>query len=147
MKIICQNKKASHEYFIEKTYEAGIKLKGTEIKSIRMNKVNINDSYIQIKNNKIIIINMDIAKYDKGNIFNHDEKRDRELLMHKKEIIKLQNYKNQDGYSLIPLKVYFKDALVKVEVGLCKGKKNYDKRESLKEKDINKRLQKINRYY
>lgn len=147
MKIICQNKKASHEYFIEKTYEAGIKLKGTEIKAIRMNKVNINDSYIQIKNNKIIIINMDIAKYDKGNIFNHDEKRDRELLMHKKEIIKLQNYKNQDGYSLIPLKVYFKDALVKVEVGLCKGKKNYDKRESLKEKDINKRLQKINRYY
>lgn len=142
MKVIATNRKASHEYFILETYEAGIKLTGTEIKSVRQNKVNINDAYIQIKNHQIQVINMHIAKYEQGNIFNHDETRSRILLMHKREIIKLFNKIKLEGLTLIPTKVYFKDALCKLEVSLCKGKKLYDKREDLKEKDSKRRMEK-----
>lgn len=140
MKIITQNKKARYEYFIEDTYEAGIKLEGSEIKSIRQGKININEAYVDIKNGEIFIIGMHIAIYKESSIFNHDEKRDRKLLLHKREILRLQNRKDREGYTLIPLKVYFKEALVKVEVGVAKGKKLYDKRESLKQKDIQRRL-------
>lgn len=143
MKIITQNKKARHEYFIEDTYEAGIKLEGSEIKSIRQGKTNINEAYVDIKHGEIFIIGMHIAKYKESSIFNHDEKRDRKLLMHKREIIRLQGRKEREGYTLIPLKVYFKEALVKIEVGVARGKKLYDKRESLKQKDIERRLREL----
>lgn len=142
MKIIAQNKKASHDYFILDRYEAGIKLKGTEIKSIRQGKVSINDAYVNIKNNAVQIINMNISKYDKGNIFNHDETRTRELLLHKKEILKMIVKLKTDGITIIPLKVYLVQGLCKIEIGLAKGKKNYDKREDLKEKDAKMRMDK-----
>lgn len=142
MKIIAQNKKASHDYFILDRYEAGIKLKGTEIKSIRQGKVSINDAYVNIKNNTVQIINMNISKYDKGNIFNHDETRTRELLLHKKEILKMIVKLKTDGITIIPLKVYLVQGLCKIEIGLAKGKKNYDKREDLKEKDAKMRMDK-----
>lgn len=147
MKIICQNKKAHHDYFLLDDYEAGIKLTGTEIKSIREGKTNINDAYVLIRNNKVYIVNMFVAKYDKGNIFNHQERRNRELLLHKKEIIKLGNKVNQDGVTLIPTKMYFVDALVKIGFSVAKGKKLYDKREDIKKRDIdreNKRMLKNN---
>ena len=136
MKIICQNKKASHDYFLLDTYEAGIKLKGTEIKSIREGKTNINYSYVIVKDSKVYIVNMFISKYEKGNIFNHDERRQRELLLHKKEINKVAGKVTVEGLTLIPTKVYFVDALVKVEFAIAKGKKLYDKREDLKQKDM-----------
>lgn len=136
MKIISQNKKASHDYFLLDTYEAGIKLKGTEIKSIREGKTNINDAYVIVKDSKVYIVNMFISKYEKGNIFNHDERRQRELLLHKKEINKVAGKVTVEGLTLIPTKVYFVDALVKVEFAIAKGKKLYDKREDLKQKDM-----------
>ena len=136
MKIICQNKKASHDYFLLDTYEAGIKLKGTEIKSIREGKTNINDAYVIVKDSKVYIVNIFISKYEKGNIFNHDERRQRELLLHKKEINKVAGKVTVEGLTLIPTKVYFVDALVKVEFAIAKGKKLYDKREDLKQKDM-----------
>lgn len=142
MKIIAQNKKARHEYFIENTYEAGIQLKGTEIKSVRAGKVSLDESYIDIKNGELFIVGMHISPYLASGSFNHDETRDRKLLMHKNEIIKLLNKKERDGFTLIPLKLYFEGALVKVEVAVAKGKKLYDKRESLKEEDVKKRLRK-----
>jgi len=142
MKIICQNKKATFEYFILDTFEAGIKLKGTEIKSIRAGHCNINDAYVIIRNGKVEIVNMFIAKYEQGNIFNHDELRSRELLLHKHEIDKLQSKIKLEGLTLVALKCYFKDALVKVEIGLAKGKKLQDKREVLKEKDTKRRIEK-----
>lgn len=135
MKIVAENRKARHEYFILDTYEAGIKLTGTEIKSVRANKVNINDSYVVIKDLKVWAINMNIAKYDNGNIFNHDETRARELLLHKHEILKLFNKVKLDGCTIVPLKLYFKDALLKVEIALCKGKNQRDKREDMKKRD------------
>ncbi len=140
MKIITQNKKARFEYLIEDTYEAGIALKGTEIKSIRNGKININESYVDIKNNEIFIIGMHISKYKESSIFNHDEKRDRKLLLHRREILRLKTKKEKEGYTLIPLKVYFKQALVKVEIAVAKGKKLHDKRQSLKEKDQLRRV-------
>lgn len=136
MKIICQNKKASFDYFLEDAYEAGIKLTGTEIKSIRLGKVNINDSYVLIRGNQVFIINMFIAKYEQGNIFNHQERRNRELLLHKKEIRKLDSLVTREGVTLIPTKLYFVDSLVKLEFCIAKGKKNYDKRQAIKEKDL-----------
>lgn len=149
-KVVSENRKARHDYFVEDTLEAGIKLTGTEIKSVRLNKVNINDAYIVIKNNTVQIINMHIAKYEKGTIFNHDETRTRELLLHKKEILKIQNRIKLDGMTLIPLSLYFKGSLLKVELGICKGKSLRDKRESLKEADAKRRIEKaikeINRY-
>ena len=142
MKIICQNKKASFEYFLLDKYEAGIKLKGTEIKSIRAGKCNINDAYVIMKNNRPYILNMFISQYKEGNIFNHEETRSRKLLMHKKEILKLNDKISLEGYTLIPLKIYFKNGKAKVSLGVCKGKHTYDKKESLKEKDIKRELEK-----
>ena len=133
------NRKASHEYFIKDTYEAGIELFGTEIKSIRKGNVNINDSYARVKNNEIFVINMYIAKYEEGNIFNHDERRERKLLLHKNEILKISHNIETNRYTLVPLKLYFKGNKAKIELGICQGKKLYDKRESLKEKDIKRR--------
>ncbi len=135
------NKKASFNYYILDDIEAGIVLTGTEVKSVRKGSVDLKDSYIRIKNNEVFIINMYIAKYEEGNIFNHDERKERKLLLHKKEIKKLKIENDVDGNSLIPLKVYFNKNKVKVLIGLCSGKKNYDKRESIKEKDL-KRLNK-----
>ena len=142
MVIIAENRKASHEYFILDRYEAGIKLTGTEIKSIRAHKANINDSYVIIKDMKVYAINMNISKYEMGNIFNHDETRQRELLLNKNEILKLYNKVRLDGCTIVPLKIYLKDALCKVEIGLCKGKNQRDKREDLKKKDTMMRVRK-----
>lgn len=136
------NRKARHDYFIEDEYECGIVLKGTEIKSIRNGSCNIGDSYGHIRKGELFILNMFIGVYKEGNIFNHDETRTRKLLMHKREIIKLSNKVKLEGYTLIPLKVYFKDNKAKVLLGLCKGKKDFDKRESLKEKDIQRQIAK-----
>ena len=140
------NRQASFNYFIEDTYEAGIVLKGTEIKSIRLGKCNIKDSYVIIRNNEAYLLNTHISHYEKGNIFNHEETRTRKLLLNKKEILKLNNKINIEGYTLIPLKIYFVKGRAKVLVGLCKGKKNYDKRESIKEKDIQRELNKTIKY-
>ena len=133
------NRKASHEYFIKDTYEAGIELFGTEIKSIRKGNVNINDSYARVKNNEIFVINMYIAKYEEGNIFNHDERRERKLLLHKNEILKIAHNIETNRYTLVPLKLYFKGNKLKMELGICQGKKLYDKRESIKEKDLKRK--------
>ena len=130
------NRKAKHDYFIKDTYEAGIELVGTEIKSIRKGSANINDCYGRVKNNEIFLTNMYIAKYDEGNRFNHDERRERKLLLHKKEIIRIDHEVTTNRYTLIPLRLYFKKNKVKVELAIYQGKKLYDKRESLKEKDL-----------
>ena len=130
------NRKAYFNYFIEEEIECGIVLTGTEIKSIRKGSANIKDSYIRIKNNEAYIINMYISKYESANVFNHDEYRERKLLLHKKEIYKLSKCASEEGYTLVPLKVYLKDNKAKVLMGVCKGKKLYDKRESLKKKDM-----------
>lgn len=130
------NKKAYFDYFVEDEIEAGISLLGSEIKSVRKGSVNIKDSYIRIKNNECFIINMYIAKYDKGFLLSPDEYRERKLLLHKKEIIKLAEKEKIEGYTLIPLKVYLLNNKAKVLIGVCKGKKLYDKREAIKKKDI-----------
>ena len=142
MKVICTNKRATFEYFILEKYEAGIKLKGTEIKAIREGHCNINDAYVIMKNNRPWIVNMFIAKYEFGNIFNHDELRSRELLLHKKECIKLAARIKQEGLTLVALRCSFEGSLVKVEIGLAKGKKLQDKREAIKEKDAKIRMEK-----
>ena len=143
VKIICTNKKASFEYFLLDKFEAGIKLKGTEIKSIRQGKCNINDAYVIMKNNRPYILNMFIAKYDHGNIFNHDELRTRELLLNKRECDKLVSKIKLDGLTLVATKAYFKDSLVKIEIALARGKKLQDKRETIKERDINRNMNKM----
>ena len=130
------NRKASHDYFIKSTLEVGIELKGTEIKSIRNGNANINDSYARVKNNEVFLTNMYIARYEEGNRFNHDERRERKLLLHKNEILRLNHEIETKRYTLIPLKLYFKKNKAKIELGLCQGKKLYDKRESLKQKDL-----------
>ncbi len=131
-----RNKKAYFNYFIETEYEAGIVLKGTEIKSIRNGSCNIGDSYIRIKDNEAFIINMYIAKYEQGNQFNHNETRERKLLLNKKEILKLKTGVMQDGYNIIPLKLYVHKGKAKLLIGLAKGKKLYDKREVIKQRDL-----------
>lgn len=146
MKIICSNKKASFEYFILEKYEAGIKLTGTEIKSIRAGKCNINDAYVIIKDNRPYILNMHIAKYEQGNIFNHDETRTRELLLHKHEAIKLATKVKLDGLALVATKAYFEGSLVKIEVALCRGKKLEDKREAMKEREFKRNVLKEVKY-
>ncbi len=133
------NRKAKHDYFIHYTYEAGIELMGTEIKSIRKGSANFNDCYGKIKNNEVYLFNMYIAKYEEGNIFNHDERRDRKLLLHKREIQKISEAINQKRYTLIPLKLYITRGKAKVEIGICEGKKLYDKREAIKERDLKRR--------
>lgn len=138
------NRKARHDYFIEDEYECGIVLTGTEIKSIRNGSCNIGDSYGHIRRGELYILNMFIGVYKEGNIFNHNETRTRKLLMHKREILKLSNKIKLEGYTLIPLKVYFKNNKAKILLGLCKGKKNYDKRETMKDRDIKRQLSKRN---
>lgn len=141
------NKKAYYDYFILDTYEAGIVLQGTEVKSLRVNGANIKDSYIIIRNNEAFILNMHISHYDKGNIFNHDETRTRKLLLNKKEILKIRDKISLEGMTVVPLKLYFKDGKAKVLIGIAKGKKNYDKREAIKEKDIKRELDRsVKRY-
>lgn len=142
------NRKARHDYFILKTYEAGIELTGTEIKSIRQGSCNIKDSYAIIRNREVFLINMYISHYKEGNIFNHEETRTRRLLLHKKEIQKIAEEIEQKGLTLIPLKLYFKKNILKVELGICQGKHNYDKRESIKERDMKRSIEKQlkNRY-
>lgn len=136
-KTIAQNKKASHDYFIEDTYEAGIVLKGTEIKSVRAGRVNLKDSHARIDSRgEIQLINMHIAPYEQGNRFNHDPTRSRKLLLHRKQIDKLIGLTQQKGYALVPLKVYIKNGYAKVLIGVGKGKKKYDKREDLKRKQM-----------
>lgn len=134
------NRKARFNYEIIDTIECGIELKGTEIKSIRNGKANIKDSYGIIKNNEVFILNMHISPYENGGVFNHDETRTRKLLLHKKEILKLKNKLDLEGFTLIPLKVYFVGNKAKVELGLCRGKKTYDKRESMKKRDVEREL-------
>lgn len=136
------NKKASFDYEILDTFECGIVLKGTEIKSIRLGKANLKDSYGIIKNNELFILNMHISEYEQGNIFNHEETRTRKLLMHKKEILKLKDKLELEGLTLIPLKLYFKSNKAKILLALSKGKKNYDKREAIKKKDMQRQLAK-----
>ncbi len=133
-----KNKRALYDYTIFDTYEAGIVLTGTEIKSIRAGKATLKDSYAIVKNNEVYILNMHISHYENGNIFNHAEKRNRKVLLHKKEILKIRDKIAVKGFTLVPLKIYFSKNKAKVLLGIGKGKKNYDKREALKEKDINK---------
>ena len=141
------NRKARHDYFIDDTIECGIVLTGTEIKSIRGGSANIKDCYARIKNDEIFLINMFIAPYKEGNQFNHEETRSRKLLLHKNQIRGLKNKVEQDGYALIPLKVYFTRGKAKVELGVCRGKKNYDKRETIKERDLKREMSKKTKYY
>ncbi len=136
------NRKANFDYEIIDTFEVGIVLTGTEIKSIRLGKANLKDSYAIIKNNEIYLLNMHISKYEQGNIFNHEETRTRKLLMHKKEILKLRDKLELEGFTLIPIKLYFKGSKAKILLGLAKGKKNYDKRETIKQKDIARQIAK-----
>ena len=137
-KIISQNKKAWHEYFVEETYEAGIELLGTEVKSLRAGNVNLKDSYCSIDDGELFVRQMHVSPYEHGNIFNRDPLRPRRLLMHKKEILKLFGLVPQKGYTLVPLQLYFKGSHVKVQVGLCRGKKLYDKRDSAAEKQASR---------
>ena len=134
------NRKAKYNYQIFDTIEAGIVLTGTEIKSLRLGKANIKDSYVRVKNNEMYIINMHISSYDNGNIFNHDETRERKLLLHKKEIFKFRDKIKLESYTIIPLKVYLVKGRAKVLIGLAKGKKNYDKREDIKKRDIERNI-------
>lgn len=142
MKIVCQNKKAYHDYFIEETLEAGIQLLGTEVKSLREGKVNLKDSYVLIKNSEVFLLNCHISPYSHGNIMNHDPLRTRKLLLHKKEIERLRGKMQQKGYTLIPLKIYFKGPYAKVEIGLAKGKRLYEKRETIKEREAKRAIEK-----
>lgn len=136
MKLIANNKKAYHDYFIEDKYEAGISLAGTEVKSLRMGKCSIKEAFIRIEDAEVFIYQMHISPYEKGNIFNKDPLRIRKLLLHKYEINKLIGKQQQKGYTVVPLQVYFKDGLVKLEIGLARGKKLYDKREDIAKKDV-----------
>lgn len=140
------NRKVKFEYFIEETYEAGIELKGTEIKSIRKSAVDLRDSYALIRKNEVYLLNAFIGKYEEGNIFNHDERRTRKLLLHKNEIKKLYTGVTRNGYALIPLDIHFKNGKAKVTIGLCKGKKLYDKRETIKERDLQRQAKRLNNY-
>ena len=135
VKVMVQNRKARHDYFIEESWEAGIELKGTEVKSIRLGKCNLKDCYAQVKDGEMFVYGMHISPYEKGNIFNKDPLRVRKLLLHRYEINKIEGKLKEKGLTLVPLKVYFKDSLVKVEVGLARGKKLYDKRQDIAKKD------------
>ena len=136
MKLVANNKKAYHDYFIEEKYECGIVLHGTEVKSLRLGKCSIKKSFIRIENGEVFAYGMHISPYEKGNIFNKDPMRVKKLLMHKQEILKLIGKLTEQGYTLVPLQVYFKDGRAKVEIGLAKGKKLYDKREAIAKKDM-----------
>ena len=137
-----KNKKAFFDYYIEDKYEAGIVLTGTEIKSIRKGSANLKDCYARVKNNEVFLINMYIAPYDEGNRFNHDERRERKLLLNKKEIYKIRDKVEKESYSLVPVRLYLKNGRAKIEIAIAKGKKLYDKRQSIKEKDIKRNIEK-----
>ncbi len=141
IKLIANNKKAYHDYFIEDTYEAGISLAGTEVKSLRMGKCSVKESFIKIEKGEMLVYGMHISPYEKGNIFNKDPLRPRKLLLHKYEINKMAGKMAEKGYTIVPLKVYFKGSLVKVEVGLAKGKKLYDKRQDMAKKDAKREME------
>ena len=141
IKIISQNKKAYHDYFVEERYEAGIELFGTEVKSIRAGKVNIKESYCDIKDGEVFVVGMHISPYEQGNIFNKDPLRPKKLLLHKREILKLFGLTAQKGYTLVPLQVYLSNSRVKVEIGLCRGKKLYDKREDMARNDAKRDME------
>ena len=149
-KIIAQNKKAYHDYFVDEKYEAGIALFGTEVKSVRAGTVNLKDSYCTVRNGELWALGIHISPYEKGNIFNREPLREKKLLMHKREILKLFNLVGQKGYTLVPLSLYFSGSHVKVEVGLCRGKKLYDKRDALAEKqagrEIDRRMREQSKY-
>jgi SsrA-binding protein len=134
--LIAQNKKARHDYFVEESFEAGIELFGTEVKSIRQGRINFRDAYCYVDNRELFVTGFHISPYEKGNIFNKDPLRLKRLLMHKKEIIKMYYYVSRDGYTLVPLSVYFLGSRVKLEIGLCRGKKLYDKRDDMAEKSM-----------
>ena len=140
-KLIANNKKAYHDYFIEETYEAGVALHGTEVKSMRLGKCSIKESFIRIENGEVFVYGMHVSPYEKGNIFNKDPMRVKKLLMHRYEINKLAGKIAEKGYTLVPLQVYFREGKVKVEIGLAKGKKLYDKRESIAKKDQRRELE------
>lgn len=140
-KLIANNKKAFHDYFIEDKYEAGIALAGTEVKSLRLGKCSVKEAFIRIENGEVYIYNMHISPYEKGNIFNKDPLRIKKLLLHRSEIRKMEGQIAQKGYAIVPLNVYFKGSLVKVEIGLAKGKKLYDKRHDIAKKDQNREAQ------
>ena len=146
IKMEIKNKKAYFDYYVEKELEAGIVLKGTEIKSIRKGNADIKDCYVKIMNNEAFIVNMYIAKYEEGNRFNHEERETRKLLLHKKEIIKLQTEAEREGYTIIPLKLYIKNSKAKLLIGVCKGKHLYDKRAVLKEKALEKEAKRNSEY-
>ena len=139
-KVIAQNKKAWHDYFVDEKYEAGIALFGTEVKSIRAGAVNLKDSYCSVKNGELFMLGVHISPYEKGNIFNREPRRERKLLMHKREIMKINGMLTQKGYTLVPLSLYFSGKNVKVELGLCRGKKLYDKRDSIAAKEVNREI-------
>ena len=138
IKIIAENKKAYHDYYIEERYEAGVALSGTEVKSLRAGRINLKDSYVQVKDGEMWLVGVHISPYENGNRFNLDPERTRKLLMHKKEIIRLYSTVKQDGLTLVPTMCYFKDSKVKFEIGLARGKKDYDKREVLAQKQANR---------
>ena len=139
-RIIAQNKKAWHDYFVDEKYEAGIALFGTEVKSIRQGAVNLKDSYCSFKNGELFALGIHVSPYEKGNIFNREPRRERKLLMHKRELVKLCGLVSQKGYTLIPLSLYFSGKNVKVEIGLCRGKKLYDKRDSAAARDADREI-------
>jgi SsrA-binding protein len=143
MKIVCQNRKAYHDYYIEETLEAGISLLGTEVKSLREGKANLKDSYVIMKGKEAFLLNCHISPYSHGNIVNHDPLRSRKLLLHRKEIEGLMGKSLQKGYTLIPLKIYFKDSHAKVELGVAKGKRLYEKREKIKEREAKRAIERV----
>ncbi|MEZ0537709.1 SsrA-binding protein SmpB [Caldicellulosiruptoraceae bacterium PP1] len=147
IKVIATNRKAYHDYFIEETYEAGIELKGTEVKSVRLGHVNLKDSFASVEKGEVFLYNLHISPYEKGNIFNVDPMRDRKLLLHKYEINKIIGYIQQKGYTLVPLKIYLRRGRIKVELAIAKGKKLYDKREAIAKRDADMEIRKKMKEY
>ena len=145
VKPIASNRKAYHDYFVEEKYEAGLALCGTEVKSIRMGHVNLKDAFCVVKDGQMVVHGMHVSPYEKGNIFNRDPLRPRQLLMHKREILRLYGRVKQDGYTLVPLSIYFKGPHIKLEVGLCKGKKRFDKREAAAARDAKREMDRHSR--
>lgn len=143
VKQVTSNRKAWHDYFVDEKFEAGIELVGTEVKSIRLGQVNLKDAYCSFRDGEIFVVGMHISPYEKGNIFNKDPMCHRRLLMHKKEILSLFGKTKQDGYTLIPLSVYFRNSRVKIEIGLCRGKKLHDKRDSIAKRDANREIDRV----
>ena len=146
-KVVATNKKAYHDYFVEDTYEAGIVLVGSEVKSVRQGAVNLKDSYAIIKGNEVFLLGVHISPYEKGSCFNEDPRRTRKLLLNRQEINKIRGKVEIKGYTLVPLKIYFKQSLVKVELGICKGKELHDKRQAIKTREENRNIQRIKKEY